>query len=294
MQPKVVRSFLPPRPPRVEGRWYAASLVAHLAFLGMLVWVSTHTPEHRNPLLVRLFEEPGEPARQFTMRMGDPVGSGVEIAEADAAGTLGRVSMAPVLIFAGATRARGPIARPESLSIGIPGASTTVPGAIAVGTRRIIGPAYGDGTVWQGPTEVWIAEEGAWGDLETQLAMAVVEMLDSVIVDSLMERGIPRWVFTALGQQWGIDPQFIHLGPIKIPTFLVGLLPLSLPQGNYELAQQAAWLADVRQQIVRQAQEMDRLTDFRDYVKQLRARKLKEREEDRKRRGLVAGRDSGR
>jgi len=288
-----VRSLLPPRAPRFEARWYVASVVFHVVFLGALVWVSTHTPDpDRKPRLVRLFEDPTDPPRQFTMRLGDPVAGGVEIGEADAAGTLGRVSMAPVLIEPwGGGGARTPISAPESLTIGIPGASTTVPGAIVVGTRRRIGPTFGDGSVWQGPPQVFLSEEGEWGPLEAQLALRVAQMLDSLLLDSLMQDGIPRWVFTAGGQQWGVDPMFIHLGPVKIPTALLAYLP-GLPQGNYEQMQQARWLADVRQQIVRQAQDMDRLESFRGYIDQLRARRLKERERERIRRGLVAGRDS--
>ena len=201
------------------------------------------------------------------------------------------MAIAVVPVHARAVGARIPISPPESLSIGIPGASTTVPGAIVVGTRRRLGPTFGDGQVWQGPLDIWVQEEGEWGPMEAQLAMRVAEMLDSLLVDSLMGEGIPRWVFTAGGQQWGVDPQYIHLGPLKIPTFLLAFVP-GLPQGNYEQMQEARWLADVRQQILRQARDLDRLDQFRDYIAQLRARKLQEREEERRRRGVVAGRDS--
>ena len=145
--------------------------------------------------------------------------------------------------------------------------------------------------MWQGPPQLFRSETGEWGPLEAQLALRVAEMLDSLLLDSLIGEGIPRWVFTAGGQQWGVDPQFIHLGPVKIPTALLAYLP-GLPQGNYEQMQQARWLADVRQQILRQAQDMDRLESFRGSIDQLRARRIKERERERIRRGLVAGRDS--
>ncbi len=287
-----MRSFRVPPPPGTPGWSYLASVVIHVAALGVLVWVSSHTSARdREIRLVRLFEEPADPPRQFTMRLGDPVASGVEVADADAAGTLGRVSIAPVVSAVGLTGARAPISPPESLSIGIPGASTTVPGAIVVGTRRRIGPTFGDGRVWQGPPEILLVEDGEWGPLEAQLAMRVVEMLDSLLLDSLVQQGIPSWVFTAGGQDWGVDPMFIHLGPVKIPTALLAFLP-GLPAGNYEQAQQARWLADVRQQILRQANEMNRLESFRDYVKELRGRKLSDRAHERRRRGIVASRDS--
>ncbi len=93
------------------------------------------------------------------------------------------------------------------------------------------------------------------------------------------------------GYQWGVDSKFIHLGPVKIPTVLLALLPIPAT-GNYEQAQQARGLADVRDQIMRQAQRMDDLETFRGYIKQLEERKRRERDEERRRRGIVAGRDS--
>ena len=205
------------------------------------------------------------------------------------------ISAVPVGAF-GSPGARRPGATPDSLSIGIPGASGRIPGAIIVGTRRRIGPTFGDGLLWE-ETDVGIIgeEEEEWGAQETLLALEVAEMLADILEDSLLMRGeIPRWVTTIGGQEWGIDPQFIHLGPVKIPTVLVALLAFSkLPQmGNYELAQQQAWLADVRNQILTQAQRMDQMKEFRRAVKALEARKRKERDEERRRRGIVAAPDS--
>ncbi len=205
------------------------------------------------------------------------------------------ISAVPVGYF-GSPAARRAVAIPDSLSIGIPGASGRIPGAIIVGTRRRIGPTFGDGLLWE-ETDVGISgEEEEWGAQETLLALEVAEMLADILEDSLWARGggIPRWVTTIGGQEWGIDPQYIHLGPVKIPTVLAALLAFSkLPDlGNYELAQQQAWLADVRNQILTQAQRMDQIKEFKRAVKALEARKRKERDEERRRRGIVAGRDS--
>ena len=134
-----------------------------------------------------------------------------------------------------------------------------------------------------------------WGDAETEMALIVAGMLSSIIEDSLVMRGeIPSWVTTIGGQEWGIDSEYIHLGPIKIPTVLAALLGFAqLPQmGNYELAQQQRWLADVRTQILYQAQRMDQMDAFRKNVRAMEARKLREREEERRRRAIVARRDS--
>ncbi len=285
--------FVVERPRRVEAGWYLLSAVFHVFFLGFLVWVSTHKPRESRVTHLVLLTEPDHIPREHSMRYADLVGTGVTTAteRRDALGGVGPVSIAAAGVGAPALGVRMPQTPPRPASIGVPGASMGVPGAIVVGTRRPIGPAYGDGTMWQTPFEVIVQEGATWGPMEAELAVLVAEMLDSVIVDSMIRLGIPSWVFNAGGYQWGVDSKFIHLGPVKIPTVLLALLPIPAT-GNYEQAQQARWLADVRDQIMRQAQRMDDLETFKGYIKQLEERKRRERDEERCRRGVVAGRDS--
>jgi hypothetical protein len=230
------------------------------------------------------------------MRFSDLVGTGVTaVAEPaplpNAMGDVGPVSISAVAVGAPAPGVRMPRSRVGPFSIGIPGASMRVPGAIVVGTRRLIGPAYGDGTMWGTPLEIEVVEGAEWGPMETELAVLVAEMLDSVMIDSMIRMGIPSWTFNAGGYQWGVDPQFIHLGPIKIPTVLLGLLPIPAT-GSYQQAEQARWLADVRDQILRQSQRMADLETFKGYIEQMEERTRRERDEERRKRGVVAGRDS--
>ncbi len=228
------------------------------------------------------------------MRYSDLVGTGVTTrAEPmpNAVGGVGPVSISAAGVGAPARGVRMPGSRLRPAGIGVPGASMSVPGAIVVGTRRLIGPAYGDGTMWGTPLEVEVVEGAAWGPMETELAVLVAEMLDSVMVDSMIRMGIPSWTFNAGGYQWGVDPKFIHLGPIKIPTVLLGLLPLPAT-GSYQQAEQARWLADVRDQILRQSQRMADLETFKGYIKDMEERTRRERDEERRKRGVVAGRDS--
>src|SRR3989441_9854570 len=44
----------------------------------------------------------------------------------------------------------------------------------------------------------------------------------------------PTWTTDVAGKVFGIDSQFIHVAGIKIPTAAPALLPISLPQGNYD------------------------------------------------------------
>ena len=286
-----MRSILPPKPPSTEFRWYAVSVFVHAVLLGLLVWVSTHTrSEYGVTHFIQLYDTPDE-QRQFSMRFSNPTEGGVTVGETEVVWGTGPLALVPARSSSGAPTARLPVMQPESLTIGIAGASNLVPGAVVVGTRRPIGPALADGRVWV-ERELYIGDtEQGWGEFESELAMRVAAMLENVIVDSLLGPGMPNWVYDIGGQEWGIDSRFIHLGPVKIPTMLLGLLPAFQQGGNYELAQQAKWLADVRDQIVRQAASMDGMETFRRGMAELRARKDLERREQR-RRDLVAGRDS--
>ncbi len=291
-----MRNFVLPKPPGAGPQWYVLSVALHTLFLGALVWVSTHTRDtYRASHFIRLYEEP-DVTRQFTLRVSDPVGTGTTQRTPGALIGIGRVSIAAVPVNWARPSARAPGRDPGTLSIGVLGASTTIPGAIVVGTRRRIGPAFGDGRLWEYVILGAVAaEQQAWGDEETEMALIVAGMLSSIIEDSLVVRGgVPSWVTTIGGQEWGIDSEYIHLGPIKIPTVLAALLGFAqLPQmGNYELAQQQRWLADVRNQILNQAQRMDQMASFKRNVRAMEARLLREREEERRRRAIVASRDS--
>ncbi len=291
-----MRNFLPPRPPGPGPWWYVWSVALHTVLLGALVWVSSHTRDtYGVTRLIRLSEGPAM-TRQFAMRLSDPARPGTTRSLPDALGWMGPVSIAAVPEGRARPGGRAPGRDPATLSIGIPNASTTIPGAIVVGTTRPIGPAFGDGRLWEAVILGAVAaEQQVWGDKETELALIVAGMISSIIEDSLVVRGgVPDWVTTIGGQEWGIDSEYIHLGPIKIPTVLAALLGFAqLPQmGNYELAQQQQWLADVRNQILNQAQRMDQMQSFKRNVREMEARKRREREEERRRRVIVAGRDS--
>src|SRR2546422_9450863 len=49
------------------------------------------------------------------------------------------------------------------------------------------------------------------------------------------------------GKTIGIDSQYIHVAGIKIPTAVLALLPITLPQGNYDEQRRARQLEDMRQ-----------------------------------------------
>jgi hypothetical protein len=110
-----------------------------------------------------------------------------------------------------------------------------------------------------------------------------------VIIDQEQrERQKPTWTTDVAGKAFGIDSQYIHVAGIKIPTAALALLPIGLPQGNYDEMQRARQLEDMRQDLLQAARRTETLQLFRQYVRELRARKQAERDLERRQRGDTA------
>ena len=131
--------------------------------------------------------------------------------------------------------------------------------------------------------------EVLYGDKEGQDSAAVgrlramVDSLNQVLDAAQRERRTPSWVATVEGTKFGIDSQYIHVAGIKIPTAALALLPISLPQGNYDEGLRARHLEDMRQDLLQAARRTETLRQFRQYVRELRARKQAERDAERAR-----------
>jgi len=76
---------------------------------------------------------------------------------------------------------------------------------------------------------------------------------------------------------------------IKIPTAALALLPISLPQGNYDEQRRARQLDEMRQDLMQAARRTETLRLFKQYVRDLRARKQAERDAERRARGDTTG-----
>jgi hypothetical protein len=116
--------------------------------------------------------------------------------------------------------------------------------------------------------------------------------LDSSVADNLQrmndslallpkERTPGDWTFTRNGKRYGIDQQFIRLGPFSIPTALLAALPLNVT-ANPTAVERDRRLSSMRFEIQEQAARAARDDEFRAAVKSLRERKLKEREDRKK------------
>src|SRR2546423_5132473 len=113
----------------------------------------------------------------------------------------------------------------------------------------------------------------------------MVDSLNVVIDQDQRSRQRPVWTTDVAGKVFGIDSQFIHIAGIKIPTAALALLPISLPQGNYDEQMRARQLDEMRADLMQAARRTESLQLFRQYVRELRARQAAEREAEQRSKG---------
>ncbi len=114
---------------------------------------------------------------------------------------------------------------------------------------------------------------------------AMMDSLNVIIDQDQRSRQRPVWTADVAGKVFGIDSQYIHIAGIKIPTAALALLPITLPQGNYGEQMRARQLDQMREDIMQAARRTESLQLFRQYVRELRARKDAEREAAKRQRG---------
>src|SRR3989449_11458674 len=171
--------------------------------------------------------------------------------------------------------------------------TTLAAGPVAVGPHIVNPPEAGDGRLWVLPRPGLPAEGADPLDASAEQRDTVVVRRLRAMVDSLNvmidqeQRGRqkPTWTTDVAGKVFGLDSQFIHVAGIKIPTAALALLPISLPQGNYDEQRRARQLDEMREDLMQAARRTETLRLFKQYVRELRARKQAERDAARRARG---------
>jgi len=163
---------------------------------------------------------------------------------------------------------------------------TTGPAAAAPGPHRArIGPALGDGKLWVPPLPLPPRE------LAAALSRTHIELVDSAVtaivqayIDSVLAApssaaaGPPAWTTKIGGQTIGLDAKYIYLGPIKLPTFLLALLPLG-NAGAYNIDMTKAYQFQLmREDLQLAAQRSQTMEDFKRAIRELREQRERERE----------------
>lgn len=186
-------------------------------------------------------------------------------------------------------------ARPERLAAPLLVALLASPAVAAAqdpaDTARRVAPRYGAGLIWVEPLPLTPREIAALlsGRTERQLLDSAVTALTQRYIDAMAEElrdrppALPSWVTTVDGQEVGIDSRFIHLGPLKVPTFLLALLPINV-QPNPTQAAMVRKLNSMRDDLLTAGRRAANLAEFKDAVRQLREQKEAEAEFERNRR----------
>lgn len=82
----------------------------------------------------------------------------------------------------------------------------------------------------------------------------------------------PDWTFQKGDKKYGIDQQWVYFGKFKVPTMLLGLIPINV-QANPTIADRNRALASMTREIEYQALRAENSDEFERSVKELRARK---------------------
>jgi hypothetical protein len=147
------------------------------------------------------------------------------------------------------------------------------------GPTRGVQPAYDDPRVWAGDPEFIYAPKTDQDRLDSALMATLRRHMDSVATNRYSPNKFERgdWTFERNGQKYGIDQQFIRLGPVQIPTALLALLPLNRMQGNPIQLERDRNAAFMRNDILYHAQAAMNEEQFRKAVAAIRDRKERER-----------------
>lgn len=174
-----------------------------------------------------------------------------------------------------------PLVAPTSVPRTIP-VAPVAPGppveATPAGTGPVVGtggpvqgvqPQYHDGRVWVPAAPMGGPPKTAKQRMDSVVASEIDAHNDSMALVSGRKPG--DWTFKHNGQKYGIDQQFIHLGPVSIPTAVLALLPLNV-QAN-PMAGAAEQMYNLRRgEINDQAQRGMDEDAFRTAVRKLRER----------------------
>ena len=145
------------------------------------------------------------------------------------------------------------------------------------GPAKGIKPVYTDPRVWAAPGDLVAAPKSAKERLDSAVASIIAPYNDSIAA-AAGGRQPGDWTIEKGGRKWGIDPKYIRLGKVSIPTAVLALLPINTT-GNPVLAERNKLSNQMHADIFWNAQRGMNEADFKKAVKSIRERKERERAE---------------
>ena len=155
------------------------------------------------------------------------------------------------------------------------------------GSASGLHPQYGDGRLWVQPLLVSPREiaRTLTGKTDKELTDSAVTAMVQTYLDAMAKEqaqtpnALPSWTTKIGGKTVGLDSKWIYLGPLKIPTMLLALLPI-MRTGNPTEAAYNAKLQAMRSDLMEAARRAGNYEEFKKAVKDLhdqteRAREFK-------------------
>jgi hypothetical protein len=145
------------------------------------------------------------------------------------------------------------------------------------GPVRGITPSYSDPRVWRAPDHVLSAPKTATQRLDSAIVSFIQPFNDSAAA-AKGGRDPQDWTIEKGGRKYGIDGQYIRLGPVSIPNALLAMLPLNIKAGgNPTVMERERTMNALNRDIMYQAQRRLNEVDFQKAVRSIRERKERER-----------------
>ena len=153
-----------------------------------------------------------------------------------------------------------------------------------------IRPELGEGRLWVRPLPLPPKElaqrlsRRKHVELVDSAVTSIVQgYLDSIAADpTSRSAGLPSWTKEIAGKKFGLDSKNIYIAGLKIPAAVLALLPI--PAGNIDQNKAYNHLMDLRADLQYAAQRSATLDEFKQIIREMRARKEREREFERNQR----------
>lgn len=248
------------------------SIAIHIVAIAGLAAITFHYP--LGSVLRMQRTQPLKPERIQFVRVGGPapaIGNG-----ADPNAPPPKGAPAPLRAPSEVPRGIPPVPPPGATggaASGREGGKGGAPAGMATGVE----PALPDPRIALEPGPLAVAPKTQAERVDSTVRSIFRTYADSVAVAEANKGRAPTdWTVKKGGQTWGMDPQNIYLGKVKIPTAILALLPLKAGANTNPIeARSNAWM---RRDIMDNAQRAISEDEFRAAVKRVRERKQKERD----------------
>lgn len=145
-----------------------------------------------------------------------------------------------------------------------------------------VGPNQSTGKVWVAPLPLPPRELAArlsrsHSELADSAVTAIIQaFLDSIATDPATRAARPPdWTTTLGGAKFGLDAKWIYVAGLKIPTALLGLLPIPAGGNDQQAFDRSA---DLYRDLRQAAQRAQNTEEFKKAIKEIRERKEAERQ----------------